>query len=76
MTPDLMEVLVRSGADRVIGEANLFPTRRRWFEALTAAIARGLELAQGAHASHCPLARANPALPGGHLEPDRADERN
>lgn len=75
MTPDLMDVLVRSGADRVIGEANLFPTRRRWFEALEAAIARGLELAQGTHhASHCPLARANPSLPGGHLDPDRASD--
>jgi SulP family sulfate permease len=75
MTPDLMEVLVRSGADRVIGEANLFPTRRRWFEALTAAIARAFELTEGAHTSNCPLARANPSLPGGALNPDRAAER-
>jgi SulP family sulfate permease len=75
MTPDLMDVLVRSGASAAIGEANLFPTRRRWFEALTAAIARGFELSDGAHTSNCPLARANPALPGGALNPDRAAER-
>lgn len=72
MTPDLMDVLVRSGANVVIGEANLFPTRRRWFEALTAAIARAFALSEGRHTSNCPLARANPSLPGGALNPDRA----
>lgn len=74
MTPDLVEVLERSGANVVIGEANLFPTRRRWFEALAAATERALELAGDAHASDCPLARANPALPGGALNLDRPPE--
>jgi SulP family sulfate permease len=75
MAPPLMEVLVRSGANSVIGEDNLIPSQRRWFGALTAAIQRGFELTEGAHASDCPLARANPSLPGGHLNADRATER-
>lgn len=75
MTPDLMEVLVRSGANEVIGEENLIPTRRRWFEALQAAIARAVELTRGEHTSNCPLARANPSLPGGALNPDQVAPR-
>ncbi|HVI00669.1 MAG TPA: SulP family inorganic anion transporter [Enhygromyxa sp.] len=75
MSPDMMEVLERSGAGVVIGKDNLIPTRRRWFEALTAAIARGFALSEGLHTSNCPLARANPSLPGGALNPDRAAER-
>ncbi|MFO7567055.1 MAG: SulP family inorganic anion transporter [Enhygromyxa sp.] len=71
MTPDLSEVLERSGASAVIGEDNLFPTRRRWFAALRAAIERAVELAADKHAPDCPLARANPALPGGALSLDR-----
>ena len=75
MTPDLMEVLERSGASTVIGEANLFPTRRRWFEALRAAIHHALELAADRHAPDCPLARANPALPGSALSLDRPPDQ-
>lgn len=75
MTPAMMEVLQRSGADAVIGEANLFPTRRRWFEALRAAIQRALELAADRHAADCPLARANPALPGSALSLDRPPDQ-
>lgn len=57
MTPDLMEVLRRSGAVEKIGEANLFPTRKRWFEALDAARVRALELAPEVRPDECPLAR-------------------
>jgi SulP family sulfate permease len=76
MAPALMDVLVRSGANSVIGEANLIPSQRRWFGALTRAIERGFELTPGAHAGDCPLARANPSLPGGALNADRTAERS
>jgi sulfate permease, SulP family len=75
MTPDLMEVLERSGASAVIGPENLFPTQRRWFAALRAAIQRALELAADRHGPDCPLARANPALPGSALSLDRPPEQ-
>jgi len=58
MSPDVMEVVSRSGAGAVIGEANLFPTRREWFAALEAAKARAFELCADGHASDCPLTHA------------------
>jgi SulP family sulfate permease len=55
MTPDVMQVLQRSGAAETIGADNLFVTRPRWFSALEAAIARAATLCD--HGQTCPLLR-------------------
>jgi SulP family sulfate permease len=54
MTPDLMQVLERSGAAAAIGADHLFPTQETWFSAMEAARQRALELC-GECDEACPL---------------------
>ncbi|HJN73906.1 MAG TPA: SulP family inorganic anion transporter [Myxococcota bacterium] len=57
MRPAAMARLRDSGAAEVIGEDNLFPSRRGWFVALDAAVRRGLDHASPHDCEDCPLER-------------------
>lgn len=60
MNADMMRVLERSGAAKVIGAEQLFPTQTKWFAALEAAKQRALVLVGDAHDEDCGLAQARP----------------
>jgi len=62
MTPDMVEILERSGASARIGEDHLFPTQERWFAALDAAKSRAFEIVGGDHTEACGLDNAKPFL--------------
>lgn len=57
MRPDIMEVLERSGVASSIGEANIIPTREKWFSALDAARDRAVALCQK-DCQTCPFSKA------------------
>lgn len=54
VTPAAMEILERSGVAEQIGSEHIFPTRKRWFEALDAARKHALEIA-GQSCKTCPF---------------------
>lgn len=52
--PDVLDVLERAGVTQAVGTDNLFPSQRKWFGSMNAAIQRALALSE-AHAPECPL---------------------
>lgn len=60
MNDDMMRVLERSGAAKVIGAEQLFPTQKKWFAGLEAAKQRALVLVGDEHHEDCGLAGARP----------------
>ncbi len=46
LRPRCMAVLEQTGAARIVGADNIFPTQPGWFEAMDAGLARALELAE------------------------------